>query len=393
MEMMEDNHRVEVKVYEQKVKHLEYEHRQGMGRVEDGEAARLDEEAKEHMTREAELREAKRELRRRIRERERANEAEVRDLTDRHDKGLSLARRDFAKQLDSLRGKYEDRLSRVRAELELRHKVEAHEVEERKNQHIRDLMANHARDFGKVKAFYNGITRDNLTTIRKLREQITGLQEKQVASQALMVDISDENDRLANPLTDAADEVLGLRADLKDVEKDRLALRNARSRLRRLESELAVTRRRKRGLERSFTSLEEERDRLYDGFEETVRAVQGRAEYRNEVLDGKLSTLHAEFEHKTALLHDAMRAARMDPTMVAAVSSHINAALEGKAAEARQLQLAVAQVSKAHNDAVRVMRARAAELGVDVASVDAPLLPAATSVAPAGLVAKASTEA
>ena len=53
----------------------------------------------------------------------------------------------------------------------------------------------------------------------------------------------------------------------------------------------------------------------------------------------------------------------------------------------------MAQVSKAHNDAVRVMRARATELGVDVSAVDAPLLPAATSVAPAGLVSKAATEA
>ncbi|CAE7688377.1 DRC4, partial [Symbiodinium sp. KB8] len=392
MEMMEDNHRVEVKVYEQKVKHLEYEHRQGMGRVSDAEASRLEEEGKEHMTREAELREAKRELRRRLRERERANETEVEDLTSRHEKALSLAKRDLATQLDGLRTQYETRLSSVRSELRLRHKVEAHEVEERRNQHIRDLMANHARDFGKVKDFFNGITDDNLRTIRELKGRIAGLQEKQVASQALMVDISEENKRLANPLTQATDEVLALRADLKDSEKDRLALRNARSRLRRLDSELAVTRRRKRTVERAFASLEDERDRLYDGFEETVRAVQGRAEYRNSALDEKLAALQAEFESKSAMLDAAMRGAQFDPRMVAAVGAHIDTALESKAAEARRLQMAVAQVSKAHNDAVRALRARSSELGVEVDDIDAPLLPAATSVGPAGLVARAATD-
>lgn len=34
MEIMEDNHRVEVRVYVQKVKHLEYEHKNTLGRVE-----------------------------------------------------------------------------------------------------------------------------------------------------------------------------------------------------------------------------------------------------------------------------------------------------------------------------------------------------------------------
>lgn len=393
MEMMDDNHRVEVKVYEQKVKHLEYEHRQGMGRISEGEGARLEEEEKEHMTREAELREAKRELRRRIRERERADEAEVEELSAKHEKAVSLARRDLSRRLDDLRMQYEDRLGSVRAELELRHKVEVHEVEERKNQHIRDLMSNHDRDFGKVRMFYNHVTKKNLKTIQELTKQIEGLQEKQVASQALMVDISQENRRLANPLTAAAAEVAGLRSDLRDADKDRLTLRNARSRLKRVQAELGGTRRRKRELERSFGVLEAERDGLYDGFEETVRAVQGRAEYRNVLLEEKLAGLQADFEKKTAMLRDAMGAAELDPGMMAALGSHVNEALETKAEEARRLQLAVAHVSKAHNDAVRVLRTRAAELGVDTSDVEAPLLPAATSVAPAGLVARPATDA
>lgn len=42
---------------------------------------------------------------------------------------------------------YDEKLSNLEKELELRLKVEIHEIEERKNQHINDLMANHEKAF------------------------------------------------------------------------------------------------------------------------------------------------------------------------------------------------------------------------------------------------------
>lgn len=41
-------------------------------------------------------------------------------------------------------------------------KVDIHEIEERKNLHINDLMRNHEKAFGQMKAYYNDITNDNL---------------------------------------------------------------------------------------------------------------------------------------------------------------------------------------------------------------------------------------
>jgi ADP-dependent phosphofructokinase/glucokinase len=38
---------------------------------------------------------------------------------------------------------YEQKLEHLKEELDLRMKVEIHEIEERKNQHINDLMKNH----------------------------------------------------------------------------------------------------------------------------------------------------------------------------------------------------------------------------------------------------------
>ncbi|CAM9584240.1 unnamed protein product, partial [Choristocarpus tenellus] len=61
-----------------------------------------------------------------------------------------------------LRDRCDARLQELDEDLELRRKVDIHEIEERKNLHINDLMRNHEKAFGQMKAYYNDITNDNL---------------------------------------------------------------------------------------------------------------------------------------------------------------------------------------------------------------------------------------
>jgi len=62
--------------------------------------------------------------------------------------------------------------------LELRLKVEIHEIEERKNQHINELMTNHEVAFTEMKNYYNDITRENLDLIRKHKERLADFRAK-----------------------------------------------------------------------------------------------------------------------------------------------------------------------------------------------------------------------
>lgn len=73
---------------------------------------------------------------------------------------------------ESLILNYEEKMQRLEAELELRLKVEIHEIEERKNQHINDLMMNHERAFRDMKDFYTDITKENLELIRIHRTKL-----------------------------------------------------------------------------------------------------------------------------------------------------------------------------------------------------------------------------
>lgn len=51
-------------------------------------------------------------------------------------------------------------------------KVEVHEIEERKNQHINELMKAHEDAFKEMKEYYNDITRENLELIRTHRARL-----------------------------------------------------------------------------------------------------------------------------------------------------------------------------------------------------------------------------
>lgn len=57
----------------------------------------------------------------------------------------------------------------LRNELDLRRKTEIHEVEERKNSHISQLMRNHEKAFNDMKNYYNDITLKNLELISLLK--------------------------------------------------------------------------------------------------------------------------------------------------------------------------------------------------------------------------------
>lgn len=85
---------------------------------------------------------------------------------------LDKYKQSFAMNLRQLSTQHEDRLERLRRDLDLRRKVEIHELEERKNLHINDLINGHEEAFAEIKKYYNDITRDNIKLIKSLKVRI-----------------------------------------------------------------------------------------------------------------------------------------------------------------------------------------------------------------------------
>ena len=195
MELMEDNHRVEVRVYLQKVKHLEYEHNNNLRNIAVEGEHFMTEEHENHDNRAYELKKTKKSLKLELAEREWSNAEEIKQVKQQHAKNLLKMREGFEGQLGELSDRCGKRLEQLAADLELRRKVHIHEIEERKNLHINDLMRNHEKAFGQMKSYYNDITNDNLKLIKSLKDEVAEMKKKAVANQKLMHDISQEQGR------------------------------------------------------------------------------------------------------------------------------------------------------------------------------------------------------
>ena len=387
MELMEDNHRVEVRVYIQKVKHLEYEHKNNTKRVKADGQGTLRDEGSLHWQREQDLKEAKKSLKLELKERELTNEEEINQTKSNNVKNLDKLRQGLNENLKALEQRHQKKLEQLKMDLELRRKVEIHEIEERKNLHINDLMRNHEKAFGQIKNYYNDITHDNLKLIKSLKDEVAEMKKKAAANQKLMYDIAQENKRLSEPLAVAVKEVEHLRHELKDYEKDKLSLKNAKARLLLLDDKDRLLRREHAALEEKFGSVETERDELRQAFAGTVKQVQRKSEFKNLVLERKLSALQQDLDGKQQQFDTLLRHANLDPGVVTAVTNKLNSVIDARNQVIRDLEYECARVTKAHNDVVRTYAAKLREYGIPVAETStAPITDRLTSTMPAGLV-------
>ncbi|GLE02389.1 hypothetical protein PINS_up011227 [Pythium insidiosum] len=390
MEIMEDNHRVEVRVYVQKVKHLEYEHKNNLKRVSADGVGHLDEERDLHQHRETVLRSTKQSLKLELKERELSNEDEIDQMKQAHEKNLTKLREQFEKNMAALEERCQQRLQELQEGLELRRKVDIHEIEERKNLHINDLMKNHEKAFTQIKNYYNDITKDNLRLIDSLKNEIAAMKKKAAANAKLMHDVSQENKRLSEPLAAALQEVEHLRHELKDEQKDKLSLRNAKARLLYLAQQVSELKDKQTELRAQYKALENDRDLLYDTFEQTVATIHKKGECKNLILEQRLATMDDQHSRKEMQLQELLAAANLEPSAARRVLESLDQVLETKNAHVRELQYSVAKASKTFNDMLRTFTEKLTQFGIpedEIRALGFSPVAANPNVNPAGLVA------
>lgn len=200
MEILERDFRVHIKVHEQKVQNLEYEHKEAKRQVNDTGNNDLQKEREMHSEQLLQMNKEKLDLKRDIRETQLENEGQVKMLIQGFAKRLQNLRDTFEQNHQQLQAQYEEQVEQLKIDLELRRKVEIHEIEERKNQHINELLFNHQEAFDEIKAYYNDITHDNLQLIKSLKDEINEMKEKEKTNKKKMDLLRQENRDLTQPL-------------------------------------------------------------------------------------------------------------------------------------------------------------------------------------------------
>merc|ERR1711865_965330 len=179
--------------------------------------------------------------------------------------------------------------------------------------------------------------------------------------------------------------------ELKDAEKDKLSLRNAKARLALLEREYTNLEEVHAEMEAEYRKIETERNQVYDSFEHTVKSVQRRSDFRNLVLERKLENLDEKLDNKSEQFNKVLSAANLDPTELSHMTERLDEMLRVRNDLIKNLQYDVMRVSKTFNDTLRSYEAKMREFGIpeeEIYGMGFQALMTKTSVGPAGLVAR-----
>lgn len=364
MELLEDNHRVELRVYQQKVKHLEYEHRNNVkGIVLEG-VNFLDSEKISQDGREKELLRSKEQLKFEQMEIELINANKVAEVRQQHEKQMLKLRQQFDDGLSELTLRSEGRLQQLQTDLELRRRVEVHEVEERKNQHINDLVKNHKKAFGQMKSYYNTITGQNLQLIKGLQKKVEELKQCAIDNQRSLLEYKEVNQTLSLPLSQVTDEISKVQDLLRERTKDQMALRNASSRLNSVGKNISSLRSKLQLLEEEYGQVERERDLLYSNFEDSIQRVQQQADFSNQALERKLLSAELNVAKVTIQVEEVILAANLDSNEMVRVVSSLNQILAAKDDALKEVKFLVIKLQKTFNDAHDTFSAKLKGLGI-----------------------------
>ena len=364
MELLDANHRIELKVYQQKVKHLEYQHKNSVkGIFHEGDTL-LGFEQTSHDNRERDLLRSKEQLKDDQSKIERVNSKMVAEIRESHERQITKLRHQFDDGLSELSSRSEARLRQLESDLELRRRVEIHEVQERKNQHINDLVINHRTAFGQMKCYYSTITEQNIQLIKGLQSKVEELKNCAIDNQRSLLEYKEMNHTLSLPLSQVTDEIVRVQDNLRARTKDQMALKNASSRLNAVVKNITGLRSKLQLLEEEYAQVERERDLLYSNFEDSIQRVHQQAEFSNQVLERRLVNAESNAEKAAMQVEEVIHAANLDSGEMVRVVGSLNQMLAAKDDAIKEVKFLVIKLQKTFNDSYGTFSAKLKALGI-----------------------------
>jgi myosin heavy subunit len=386
IEEQQEQHQVELKVYKQKVRHLLYEQKITIDRLKIEAENALKLQADEFRQKQAQLKEDKRALKHLMKSKELAHEENIKSLKNQQDKNITKLRSDFERQLKETQIKYQDKMLKLRENLESRARKEAMEIEEEKNFQIQNLMEKHKQAFEQMKNYYNGITTNNLVLIKNLKEEVARMKKNEASNEKLMFEIMADNNKLTEPLVKALSEIDNMRVELANYEKDKVSLKNAKNRMIVIEDQLKNLKWEHEILEQSYRNVQKERDELYQKFEKSIHDVQQKAMLKNQLLETKISALQEQVEKRDAQIREVIKISKLDDLSVEHVTGQMEDVIEEKNKHIRDLRFEVEKLKKMHNDLLHVIVDKMRQYGIPTEEFAMRILPTQATTAPAGLV-------
>eukprot|EP00792_Barthelona_sp_PAP020_P004907 TRINITY_DN2404_c0_g1_i1.p1 TRINITY_DN2404_c0_g1~~TRINITY_DN2404_c0_g1_i1.p1 ORF type:complete len:481 (+),score=154.85 TRINITY_DN2404_c0_g1_i1:29-1444(+) len=389
LEERDERHQTRIMLFKQHSHHLSYEHQNALALLKRQYEEDLRAQATNFRGREKELKVQKAELKAALREMQQNHDDTTRTLMQNLDQSITDLRLKFLDQIEEIQTKYEQRLSEQKEQLEDRFKNEFIELEDRKNAHIGLLMQQHEKSFLSIKSYYTDITRNNIDMIRKYKNKVNELKKHEAAHEKLIFELCQDNKRMKEPLDKARDELAQYKNQLTNYEKDKVSLKGTKQRLYATEKALKTLEWEYEVLEQKFNQLQNDRDTLYEKFEQLVVEAQQKSGLKNLILQKKVEALTDTLEKKEVQLSEVLQVSGIPQGSINR-SQGSEEILEAKNQHISDLTIRLKELTKRHNEMIGVFCAKLEQYGIspDELGFEPARAEENVSMAPAGLVSK-----
>ncbi|XP_017295341.1 dynein regulatory complex subunit 4 [Kryptolebias marmoratus] len=333
------HHRVENKVYKQKMKHLLCEHQNTTSELKADRLAAAEVLQEEQEVLEEELYEKMRAIM--VNMQALRSEDRVRELELKHEEEMAATRDNLEKVLAETTARYEEKLQLLRRELETLKQNESSERELHWNGHMAALTEDHNELFRDAKAVVSNVMQDAKAT-DKFTEEIAERKMKLRKMSQDKKSVLQENLRLTELIAEVRMENAYVERKTKFLSENDIKIPK-RKVLETLKTDHEV-------LEARFSELQLERDGLLESFGQNMQRMREEADLPNSLLERKLQSLVESLEQIQARLQAVLSAPNMDHTALTGIADKVEEKIESRNLTIRSLEHQRDLISKARKD-------------------------------------------
>jgi hypothetical protein len=362
---LEERQQIELKMFQQQLKHLRYHQLDEVVESKtDGEVAlKLQED--HHRVTESEIRKDKRALKIELKEAEVAQDDFMRMLKLEQDQKILELRKEFDRRARDMQMKYKQRMKQIRDDMERGQKKQILRIEESKNAQIARVMQKNQKDLLEIKVYYTEITNSNLDTIRRLKDEHGLIKRDENDTGKKMYDLEQKNKQLKEPLKRANQDVDRLKGELVAYEDDKQKLAVVKDNIRQLETNLHRMEFQHEITKQQQDTVTSERDELYEKFQHAIYDVQQKSGLKNLILEKKIDAVEEALETTEAQMSELLAPENMGQGGNAAgISQKLDQVIAYKEDIVSQLQGEVSRIKDSHATMVRTYESKLAEYGI-----------------------------
>jgi len=297
---LEEKHKIEIKIYKQRLKHLVFQNQDQLTQLKKDSQITLKNIEDEHRITERELKQDIRALKVAKKEQEVRHAEYLNALIKHYNQKKTDIRKEYERISFEIQVRFKHKMLLLRNDKEKRRKQEIERIENKKNKAIRDLTSKHEKKYSDIKDYYSEITNTNMDIIRQLKDDLTDATLTNQKTQTEKNTQELRNQQVAKPLEEANKAV-------KEYEKEKIKHVEIQNKLQDCQQKIMLANDGIDELEweyevklQNMQYLEKEKQELYDEFHRLVYELHRKTGLRNLILEKKNETIVEANETKDA---------------------------------------------------------------------------------------------